>query len=179
MVSLTALTMMSAIVIAQADSTSPNYEHLKALEPLVGEWVYEGALTEDLAGLNEGDEVRFQFSFRWILKKAVLRWEWRIASGEREVVSGIEHLGWNAKDRKVFSVMFATNGDMDTSEWSVEQNRFISHYSGALADGTAFRGDVVLTVLDEDTVTWKAVGHVAGDAAPMNSSEYRYRRKGQ
>ena len=177
MLSLSTLLVASSMLVTQVSATSPSWEHLKALDPLVGEWVYEGPLQEGLVGLPTGDAVRMQFSFQWILDKAVLRWEWKITARDKEIVQGIEHLGWNAKEKKIVSVMFATNGDFDTSQWSVEKSSFTSHYTGSLADGTSFHGDVILKVVDKNTITWKAVGYTVGDAAPINTAEYQYRRQ--
>lgn len=176
MLHLSSLIVASTILVTQATETSPSWKHLQVLDPLVGTWVYEGPVQEELVGLPKGTVVRMEFSFQWILNKAVLRWEWKISTGGKQVAHGLEHLGWNAKEGKIVGVMFSADGDFDTSHWTIEKNAFTSHFIGSLADGTSFKGDVVLGLEQENTVSWKAVGYVIGNAPPINTTEYLYRR---
>ncbi len=177
MLHLSSLIVVSTMLVTQATETSPSWKHLQELDPLVGTWVFEGPLQGELVGLPKGTSVRMEFSFQWVLNKAVLRWEWKISAGGKQVAHGLEHLGWNAKEGKIVGVMFSTDGDFDTSHWTIEKNAFTSHFIGSLADGTSFKGDVILKVEDENTLTWKAVGYSVGEATPINTTEYRYRRQ--
>jgi hypothetical protein len=176
-VSWATIVVASSLVWGQASEISPAYEHLKVLEPLVGEYAWEGKLEEPMAGVPAGQSARLAFSFHWILNRSVLRWDWKITSAGKEVVRGIEHMGWNTQKGRIVSAMFATDGEAFSSEWSVENGRFISHFTGAQPDGKESRGDVILTVADKDTLIWKAVGWRVADTAPVDSLEYRCTRQ--
>jgi hypothetical protein len=73
--------------------------------------------------------------------------------------------------------MVSNDGATDIGKWKVEGGKIVDKFSGARPDGTEFSGTVVFRVLDEDTITWQAVGYSDGGSEPKDTAVYEYKRQ--
>ncbi len=116
MASLASVVLLATTVLGQADQPSPNYQHLKGLEFLIGDWEVKGATWDDSLGLPKGTKYSVQGSYKWIWNKAGLQWDAQIKFETGATLFGggiiVCHPG-----EKVVSVSTTSGGGLSLGEW--------------------------------------------------------------
>ena len=147
------------------DEPGPYYEHLSILSPLIGTWTYDGPVLEDAPGIAEkGTKIVAQISYKWILNKNATEenWEAEIEGGLK--FSGKALFGWNATDKKIVVGSMNSIGVMNigTAVVDVDARTLSVAMQGVNAKGEQTSVKAVTTLVDWDTITWKAIERQGG-----------------
>jgi hypothetical protein len=142
-------------VIASADIQleviEPPYDWKADLGFLVGEWT-----------ATEGDW-SVTTKFRWVPGGNFLLRTFTINDGEEEVRTGVQLIGWDARERSVTSWTFGTDGGHGRGWWSPEDNQWFVEIEGVSAQGEVITASNVITVLDDNAFRWQSTDRsVAG-----------------
>ncbi|MCA9430850.1 MAG: SgcJ/EcaC family oxidoreductase [Candidatus Omnitrophica bacterium] len=133
-----------------------NYDRLKGLEWMVGDWVDQG----------EGGE-SVQSSCDWSVHKNFLIRTFTTVFEGGNATSGTQTIGWDPSDGSIKSWTFDTNGGITTGVWSKEGDKWHCQVATVLRGGEKFTATEVLSVVDENTHTWQSVDrHIDGDSLP-------------
>jgi hypothetical protein len=172
MTSLGTVALMAALTVGQTDSPS---EHLKALQPLIGQWVYVGPAQSDSPGIGpKGTEFIAVMTYTWAINKNALRIQWVGKSADRKPVQFVELIGWDGKQKKLVSQGFGSLGAVEHNVWTREKAVVICNTKGVDDEGQ----EVSLRYLHKfsgDTMTFELVDTtVEGEEKP--DVEFKYRR---
>ncbi|MFO0957290.1 MAG: SgcJ/EcaC family oxidoreductase [Isosphaeraceae bacterium] len=146
--------------------TSNNYEHLKDLEWMVGEWI------------SEGGDSKVTSSIQWALNKNFLVREYSIAIAGEPPVTGVMYLGWDAQSKQVKSWVFDSEGGQGQAYWTpAGDDQWIIKAQGSLRDGSATSATQVITLVNKDAVKHSSLDRIIGGEVAADISEILMVRK--
>jgi uncharacterized protein (TIGR02246 family) len=119
-----------------------NFEPLRDLEWLVGNWVDEA---------DSGEMARASYS--WSEGQNFVLCSFHIALKGVPIGSGSQRIGWDPAAKRVRSWSFDANGSFGEGAWSVEGNTWTVKNSTTLRDGKVFSSINRITRIDADHLT--------------------------
>ncbi len=125
-------------------------EQLAQLSWLVGEWV------------NEDRESVVHTDCDWSVDGNFLLRRFTVETYDGRTLDGVQRIGWDAKEKKLPSWTFDSEGGHLTGEWTRDGSRWLLINSGVNAEGKAVSGTAVYTVIDAEMVTWQLQNVVVG-----------------
>jgi uncharacterized protein (TIGR02246 family) len=144
---------------AEAEVQS-NYEHLREVEWLVGEWIQE-----DEASL-------IATSCKWVDHKNFLLQEFTIRIGSLEPITGSTRIGWDPQTQQIKSWTFDSDGGYSEALWTHGDKRWVLKARGVTRSGRIFSGTSIVRQVDAGTMSWESHDRVEGgvlvpDRAPI------------
>lgn len=137
----------------------PDYEHLKAMEWMIGNWEAEWVVPSDgdltLEGFTPGARVRSTTSTFWMENRNNIAMRFRGEIDGKLVNQGFELVGVDPGSKKKLHWLFSNLGGWGKGEWSVDGETHILTWSGTTADGTELEGVGYMVPIDADTYTWQ------------------------
>ena len=155
MTSLASFLFVAASVLGQADQPSPNYEHLKSLEFLIGDWEARGEVTDEVPGLlPKGTKSVGHLHFQWIWNKGAISWELAIKYETGFTFFNNGTVVWNPGTKEIVGVNANSLGLYCQFVWKhdAERNDWILNSSGIDQDGKTFSHCVHHILKDKDTL---------------------------
>jgi hypothetical protein len=174
---LTLIVLACGVTYAQ-DEPGPGFEHLKVYGPFIGTWRYEGPLLEDLEGIAEqGTKLVVQASWRRILNKSAVEYNWSITFEGGAELAGKALFGWNADDEKIVSGGMSSNGTVTLGSVTHDKaaKSLTSTLKGVDGEGEEISRKEVFTKTGKDTYTWQALKRTGG-IVKGPSGEYTFKR---
>lgn len=146
--------------------SSSNYEQLKDLEWMVGDWV------------SEGGDSKVTSSIKWALNKNFLVREYSIEITGEPAVTGVMYLGWDAQARQLKSWVFDSEGGHGQATWTAAgDNQWIIKAQGSLRDGSPTSATQVLTLVNKDAVKHSSLDRIIGGEVAADIAEILMVRK--
>lgn len=144
-----------------------NYEHLKGLEWMVGEWSYT-----DPSGAG-----KIVTSCRWAQNKNYLIREFRAELYGQINASGTTRIGWDPRRKKITSWVFESDGSFFQGAWTQRGKSWQLQESGTLRDGTPASAVNILTPIDDDTFQFQSVKRTLDGQPEPDIGPVRLKRK--
>jgi uncharacterized protein (TIGR02246 family) len=136
---------------APEPETDSNYERLKVLEWMVGEWV------------NESPDSLVLTTCKWEENKNFLLHEFTIRIEGQAALSGTQRIGWDPVRKQIHSWMFDSEGGFGEGLWSRnDEGDWIVRASGTRRDGRTAEATRIITQLDDHRILWKSVDRTLG-----------------
>jgi uncharacterized protein (TIGR02246 family) len=132
-----------------------NYEHLRGLEGLIGSWAGEA---------DSGQTARV--SFAWTENQNFITSTFETSFKNVAVGGGTQWIGWDPATKSVRSWSFQTNGGFGEGAWSREGKTWTLKISAILPDGKKASATEAVTLIDADTVSFRATNRVH-DGKPL------------
>jgi uncharacterized protein (TIGR02246 family) len=130
----------------RAPTVVSNYERLKDLEWMIGDWV-------------DGDErSRVEMTCKWTKNQSFIARTFAVSIRDRIDMSGMQIIGWDASAGKVRSWVFDSDGGFGEATWTKKDKRWIIHAAATLPDGRKTSAINILTILDNNSFTWQSTG---------------------
>jgi uncharacterized protein (TIGR02246 family) len=130
-----------------------SYEHLKQLEWMVGDWSVNA---------KKAEHVTFSLHCHWTENKSYLICMY--TARHLDVVRhGTEVIGWDAKEKKIRSWIFDSNGGFIQGFWQNDGKRWTIDGSGISPEGEVVKGMHIFTAVDADTFTFEAKNRTKGN----------------
>jgi len=142
-----------------------NYEKLKGLEWLVGNWV------------DDDDEADVETTCKWSKNQNFLIRTYSISVRGQVKDSGLQIIGWDAAAKKIRSWVFDSDGGIGEGVWSKKGNRWYIQANETLANGQKASSMQIMTVINKDSFTWQATNRQAGGMLLPNVHEVLLVRK--
>src|SRR5262249_49252700 len=127
-----------------------NYEHLRELEWLVGEWIQE-----DEASL-------IATSCKWGDHKNFLLQEFTIRIGTLDPITGSTRIGWDPQTQQMKSWTFDSHGGYSEALWTHGDKRWVLKARGVTRSGRTFSGTSIVREVDAGTMSWESHDRVEG-----------------
>lgn len=159
MLSASALMVAASLTLGQADGMPSNYEHLKDLDYLVGQWKAEGTAPD-------GSEYTVLRSYKWILNKNFLSDELVVRVGDRQVWAFMGLFGWDPSEKKIKSWSANASGGLGQATWTKDGDGGTGEYSGITAGGQEVSAKHTIAATDEDAFTYSISDLKIGDNTP-------------
>ncbi len=159
-ISCVAIALLSVVACrAEEPSPGPDYDHLKAMEWMIGDW--EGSWKVEAGGLlasafPSGATVHSYSSYAWMQNKNYIGQRFRDEVEGKTVHEGFEMIGYDSKSKKTVHWLYSVLGGAGVGEWSVKDNVWQLKWSYTSGDGTELKGVSYLNPIDENTHTWQA-----------------------
>jgi uncharacterized protein (TIGR02246 family) len=134
-----------ASVRESAHVSSSNYEQLRSLEWLVGNWASKSGARS------------LEFSCEWTAKRSFLLRKYVIKGTDNAAKTGIQVIGWDPVEGTIVSWTFDSDRGFASERWTKEGKRWILDAAGVTHDGAEVTATYVLTPMDHDTFNWQSV----------------------
>ena len=171
MANLGALVMIATLAAGQTENPS---EHLKVLQPLIGQWVCVGQAQNDSEVIGpKGTEFIAVATYTWAINKNALQIRWVAKSSDHKPVQFVELIGWDGKQKKLVSQGFGSAGNVEHNVWSCSGKTVICDTKGMDAEGNDITQKYLHT-FGKDAMTMQVVS--LGDDGQEQTEEYKYRR---
>jgi uncharacterized protein (TIGR02246 family) len=151
--------------VEETFSAPSNYEHLKELEWLTGDWV------------DDSKNVDVETLAQWTKNKNFITLSFRVQFEGRPALEGTEVIGWDPLIKSIKSWVFDSLGGFGQGVWSREGTRWTVRSTGFLITGEKTSAINIYTALDENTFTFSSIGREINGEPQPNIEEIRVVRK--
>jgi uncharacterized protein (TIGR02246 family) len=134
---------------------SSNYENLRGLEWLIGEWADEA---------NQGEAARI--SFNWTDNQNFVVSNFATTMKGAVIAGGTQWIAWDPANKAVRCWIFESHGGFGEGAWSGGGNAWTVKTTIVLPDGKKATATNTVTRVDADTITWE-VKDRAHDGKPL------------
>lgn len=141
---------LMALVRDTPEEAPSNYERLKALEWLVGDWI------------DESHESVVMTSCRWNKNKNFLMQEIKIRMRGRDAMNVTQRIGWDPLAKRIKAWMFDSEGGYGESVWVQDGDRWLVKATGVRRDGVTSSATNMFTRTGNDSYTWHSSDRVVG-----------------
>lgn len=124
------------------------YDQLKDLEWLIGEWI------------DEDDEISIETECKWTKNQSYISRTYKVTSREGVESSGLQIIGWDAKNKQIRSWLFDSSGGFVNGTWTKRGDRWIVQSVATLADGAGGSFTSVFRSLDDGRYAWQKTNRV-------------------
>ena len=135
-----------------------SYEHLKALDWLVGSWATQAPAT---AKPDETRPISINSTCQWTANKSFLT---RTFSTHLQALDlqGTDVIGWDPQAKQIRSWSFESTGGFTQSTWKQDGEKWTIDIKGVLADGQTIDSQAVLTKIDDNTLSIQTPKRIRG-----------------
>jgi uncharacterized protein (TIGR02246 family) len=137
------------------------YEHLKALEWLVGNWV---AKSESAAEPEKTNQISINTTFQWTANKSFITRVFNTQTKQFEL-NGTEVIAWDPLSKSIRSWTFESTGGFTESAWKIDGNKCVIEMKGVLADGEKVSSTSTVVKVDDNTITLQSQKRMRGGQA--------------
>jgi len=132
--------------VRESAYTDPsNYEHLRGLDWMIGEWVDE----------NPGGPVG-HISFAWAPSDNFITSTRTADYKDASLDNGMQMIGWDPVSKQIRSWSFEADGGFGESTWAKDGAKWIVKTKATAADGGAVTATNIITPVDRNTVKWQS-----------------------
>jgi uncharacterized protein (TIGR02246 family) len=126
-----------------------NYERLKPLEWMIGDWV------------DESPDSIVMTSCRWSDSKNFLLQDVHIRVRGRDAMHLTQRIGWDPLTKQIKAWVFDSEGGYGESFWTRDGERWISKATAVRRDGSTASLTNIFTPTDKDSYTWRSTDRIA------------------
>lgn len=139
-----------------APPASPQ-EALSDLSELIGSWV------------DESGDGKITTTFRWSQSGAFLLRSYAVETEEGIAREGTQVIGWDPRANHIRSWNFNSDGSFGDGVWSKNGNSWFVQSTQTLSGGAAASGTFVITVVSDNELSCKLIGHeIEGEPQPAS-----------
>ena len=142
-----------------------NYEHLKELEWIIGTWIDESA------------ELSIRIACDWTKNKNYISRKYTVSQDGDVVSSGLQMIGWDAKNKSIRSWLFDSDGGFVSGTWSGKEGRWVVQSVATLQNGETGSFTSVFRQLEDGSYSWKKINRSLNGQILANIKEAIVRRK--
>lgn len=132
-----------------------NYERLKQLEWMIGEWV------------NADEDAVVETACRWTKNQNFITRSFKVYVEDRVDLEGTQVIGWDPSLGVIRSWLFDSDGGFGVGLWKRDGDRWTVRALRVLPDGRRGSTTTVTELVDENTFTFRTIGReVDGELLP-------------
>jgi uncharacterized protein (TIGR02246 family) len=159
-------TPATAPTVAGDPTSNSNYDRLRPLEWLIGDWV------------EEGSDVFLTSSFAWADNRNFLIRTFQLKVPGRPLLTGTQRIGWDPSTQRIRSWEFDSDGDFGEATWSRRGDReWVVKMSGVRRDGRIATDTRVVVRTGADHLTWQAVDRTLGGEVQEDTPKFTMVRR--
>ena len=148
-------------VVAQVS----HYEQLKDVEWLIGNWN------------DEGGGIAIETQCKWTENQNYISRTYKVTSDQGVESSGLQIIGWDAKNKQIRSWLFDSSGGFVNGTWHKRGDRWVVQSVATLADGGSGSFTSVFRPLENGRYAWQKINRVVDGAILPNVDEVIIQRQ--
>jgi uncharacterized protein (TIGR02246 family) len=142
-----------------------NYQHLRGLEWIIGEWAGE-------SGKGEGERL----SFTWDEHQNFILGTFSTTARDVPVTSATQWIGWDPGAKRIRSWIFDVSGAFGEGSWTAEGKKWVVKTTLVLQGGKKAAATFILSPVDADTIALQSKDRsVDGEKLP-DTKEMKLKR---
>ncbi|MCX5860968.1 MAG: SgcJ/EcaC family oxidoreductase [Deltaproteobacteria bacterium] len=146
-------------------SPTSNYEHLKELEWMIGEWV------------DQQEDSKVEILCEWSQNNNFITVSFTAKKSDCVTLEGTQVIGWDASTNKIKSWVFDSSGGFGEGVWTGKIPRWVVKTSGVLTNGEKISAVNTYTYVDENTFKFSSTNRKGSGKALPNIDEVKIVRK--
>lgn len=127
-----------------------NYEHLRDLEWMLGDWIDEGGASV------------IEFSSKWDDNRSFLLNEFQVIEEGAITLRGTQRIGWDPQAKQIRAWIFDTDGGFGEARWTFVDGEWLVKATGVTAEGASVSATRTYRVVDRDHVIVTTTDRIAG-----------------
>jgi uncharacterized protein (TIGR02246 family) len=151
------------------DSGPSNYEFLRGLEWVIGDWI------DDVPAESPGVKVG-HLSVDWAPGQNFIIATRTVDFKDDSQLQSTEWIGWDAAAKRIRSWSFQADGGFGTSTWTKDGNKWVVKTESVLADGKKVTSSNILTPVDANTLTSQSREKKMNGQALPDTKEVKMKR---
>jgi uncharacterized protein (TIGR02246 family) len=136
-----------------------HYEQLQGLQWLIGDWV------------DAGDGITIDIQCDWTANRNFISRKYSVSTADGFQSSGLQIIGWDAKEKTIRSWLFDSDGGFVTGTWSQRDGNWIVQSVATLADGASGSSTSIFKPQDDGTYRWQKINQVVDGKLMPNIDE--------
>jgi uncharacterized protein (TIGR02246 family) len=157
--------LLTQVREVQLDSAPTQYDHLKELEWLIGEWV------------DQGEDSTVETKIDWDKYKNFLTQHFKVIVEGQFELEGKQIIGWDPIKQKIRSWVFDSDGGFGEGTWTKEEGTWVVELAQTLADGRRASAVNVYKPIDKNSYSWESTGREVGGVLLPNIEPITVERK--
>lgn len=157
--------LLDRVTDKASENSHSQYEQLKALEWMVGQW----------ASADGNSEV--ELDCNWTKNHNFLTRAFKLSVHGDPQISGVQVIGWDPAAKAIRSWTFDSNGAFAEGTWQQKGGRWFLRNRGTLPDGRTSTMINVMKQVDADSFTWQTIERTAGGELLPNLDEIQIVRR--
>jgi uncharacterized protein (TIGR02246 family) len=142
-----------------------NYEHLRGLEFLIGDW------SDEVEGVEVG-----RMSFAWSENQGFIVNTYSTTAKGLILSSGTQYIGWDPSAKRYRSWTFDSMGGFGEGSWTQDNGKWVSKSTATLQDGKKMTATNAVKRLDANTITWQGTDRTLDGKPIPDMKEVRMKR---
>lgn len=132
-----------------------NYEYLKDLEWMIGNWV------------DEDETSSVTTECQWTKNRNFMTRAFAASVRDEISMSGMQVVGWDPAAKQIRSWVFDSEGGFGEGTWEKKDNQWIITSTATQPDGGKASATHIMTMIDENSYTWQSTNRqVDGEILP-------------
>lgn len=128
-----------------------NYEMLRELEWLVGDWI------------DEGHDGVVETSCRWDANRSFLLQDFEVQRRGEVTVKGTQRIGWDPQAKQFRAWIFDSAGGFGEARWIPTGDEWVSKVSGVSAEGVSVSATRTFRMVSRDQIILTTTDRIAGN----------------
>jgi uncharacterized protein (TIGR02246 family) len=142
-----------------------NYENLRGLEWAIGDWADD---------TDKGEVARV--SFTWADNQNFIISTFTTTIKSVSIAGGTQWIGWDPLAKHIRSWTFDAHGGFGEGAWTRDGNKWIIKNHSVLQDGKKMAATNIVTVIDDNTITWQSRDRMLDGQAVPDIKEVKMKR---
>jgi uncharacterized protein (TIGR02246 family) len=142
-----------------------NYDKLKELEWIIGNWV------------DVGGKTTIETECNWTKNKNYISRKYSVSQEGQVKFSGLQIIGWDPKANEIRSWLFDSGGGFVAGTWSRREDEWIVQSVATFPDGASGSNTSIFRPLEEGRYAWKKINRVVDGEILPNIDEVIVKRK--
>jgi uncharacterized protein (TIGR02246 family) len=142
-----------------------NYEQLKDLEWMIGRWV------------DAGEGITIEMECDWTTNQNFISRKYSVSTEEGIASTGLQVIGWDAKQKQIRSWLFDSDGGVITGTWTKSDDRWVVQSVVVLPDGASGSFTSIFRPTGDGNYTWQKINRVLDGRLLPNIGEVIVQRK--
>lgn len=148
-----------------AEPPPSNYEHLKELEWMIGDWI------------DEDENVVIETDCEWTKNRNYITRSFAMAVNNQINKSGMQIVGWDPVNKKIHSWVFDSDGAYSEGDWTRKGEKWIVEQKGTIPDGGKTTATNIFKKVDDDSFSWQSINRTVDGEVQPNIEEVLITRK--
>jgi len=157
--------LLDRVTDKASESSVSQYDHLKSLEWMVGQWT------------SNDDNAEVEVDCNWTKNRNFLTRAFKISVDGDDSFSGVQVIGWDPTAKTIRSWTFDSNGTFSEATWQSKGGRWFLRNRGTLPDGRTATMINVMKQVDANSFTWRTIERTAGGELLPNIDEIQIVRR--
>jgi hypothetical protein len=168
------LTLMILLTASSVCGETPPYnKHLEPLLPVMGNWLTEITLEQDMPGVGStGETIAFLGMYKWTANRnaITLTVETNVGGKAVNVTNGL--IVWDAQNKRITGLDAYVDGGILQYEIQVHEGKIVLRGHGATGDGLKTETTVEYRDITKDAITGQFINLKKGDEKLPDGKPY-------